>query len=267
MIDRANVSVVIPCYNAEKTIVRALDSIVNQTLLPLEVVIVDDKSMDNSCDIIKSYAKEQEKNVPIKLIELDKNAGPAKARNVGWDNAKGEYIAFLDADDSWHPQKLELQYNYMSEHPDVVLSGHLYEVVDANNVLIESKKIDEIEKITKSKLLFSNRFSTPTVMLKRGFLSRFREFKKYSEDYLLWLEIVLNGNDAILLKSKLTYLFKAEYGVSGLSGNMFNMYKGGLVNYKILLNEKLIGFFLYVILVIYRSLKFLRMLIVSKIRT
>lgn len=265
MIKKASVSVVIPCYNAEKTILRALDSVVLQSLLPQEVIVVDDKSIDQSCELIKKYIKRYADQIKITLIELEENSGPAKARNTGWDNAVSDFIAFLDADDSWHPQKIELQYGYMRENLDVVLSGHLYEVI-SNQPNLNNGKIEKIEKITKTKLLIQNRFSTPTVMLKRDIHHRFREFKKYSEDYLLWLEIVLNGNNAIILKSKLTYLFKAEYGVSGLSGNMFAMYKGGIVNYKVLLDEKLIGFFLYIILVTYRSLKFFRILIISKIR-
>lgn len=265
MAETANVSVVIPCYNAEKTIVRALDSIVNQTLLPLEVIIVDDKSTDSSCDVIKNYAKEQEHRLKIKLIELDKNSGPAKARNIGWDNAYGDYIAFLDADDSWHPQKIELQYGYMQEHPDVALSGHLYEVVNAQPEP-KSQKIDNVEVITKSKLLIRNRFATPTVMLKKNIDIRFREFKKYSEDYLLWAEIVLSGNMAVSLKTKLCYLYKSEYGSSGLSSNMSLMWKGILSNYKILWQENYIQFPVYIFLCIFGALKYLKRLFVMKFK-
>lgn len=266
MEQKASVSVVIPCYNAEKTIGRALDSILAQSQLPYEIIIVDDKSTDGSCSIVKDYTKRYEEKLKITLIELEYNSGPAKARNIGWDNAISDYIAFLDSDDSWHPQKIELQYNYMQGHPDITLSGHLYEVVN-NQPDIHDEKIEKIEEITKIKLLIKNRFSTPTVMLKRDINIKFKEFKKYSEDYLLWLEILLNSNRCILLHNSLCYLYKPTYGVSGLSKNIVEMWKGGLKNYQVLYNEGHIGLFLYQLLVLYRTLKFFRMFIVSKYKT
>lgn len=257
MAKTANVSVVIPCYNAEKTILRALDSIVDQTLLPKEVIIVDDKSIDHSCDIIKNYIKEQEKRVSIKLIELDKNAGPAKARNVGWDNAKEDYIAFLDADDSWHPQKIALQYSYMEDHPDIAMSGHLYKIVH-NRPTLCKKRVAKVERISKRKLLVRNRLSTPTVMLKRIIPFRFRENKKYSEDYRLWLEILFAEYKASFLYSNLCFLYKNTYGSSGLSSSMMNMWYGELDNYKFLYTNNDINLLEYIFVLLLSFFKFLK---------
>lgn len=261
---RASVSVVIPCYNAENTIGRAIESIIAQTLLPQEVIIVDDRSQDASHEVIKEYIERYKEYITVKFIAMDQNSGPAKARNIGWDSAVSDYIAFLDADDSWHPQKIELQYNYMLSHPEVALTGHLYEVVNNEKVLIRQQRIEKTEEITKRKLLIRNRFSTPTVMLKRDIAIRFREFKKYSEDYLLWIEILFNSNKCVLLHLPLCYLHKPVYGVSGLSKNMAAMWQGALQNYQVLYSEGHIGIFLYFILVIYRTLKFIRMVIKSK---
>lgn len=262
----ASVCVVIPCYNAENTIGRAIESIMSQTLLPQEIIIVDDRSQDASCEVISGYIERYKEHICITLITLEQNSGPAKARNVGWNSAKADYIAFLDADDSWHSQKIELQYNYMLSHLEVMLSGHLYEVVNQEQVLIPPQQIEKTEEITKRKMLIRNRFSTPTVMMKRNITLRFREHKKYSEDYLLWLEIVLYSNKCVLLHIPLCYLYKPAYGVSGLSQNMAAMWKGGLQNYQILYREGHIGIFLYLLLIVYRTLKFIRMVIKSKLK-
>lgn len=267
MREKANVSVVIPNYNSAKTIIRALESVINQSLTPNEIIVVDDKSTDKSCDIINEYIIEYKSLINIELVKLEQNAGPAKARNVGWEKAKFEYIAFLDSDDSWHPQKIELQYKFMIQNPDTALSGHLKKVIQNDDIPDTSiKKIDKFERVSSKKILLKNYFATSTVMLKRSIKLRFRESKKYSEDYLLWLEIVLSGNIALLLKTELCSYYKAEYGVSGLSANMFLMYKGGLQNYRILLQEEYIQPPLYFSLILVRTLKFIRMLLIRELR-
>ena len=98
------ISVVIPTYNREKTIKRAIDSILNQTYKDIEIIIVDDCSKDNTEEIIKQY-----KDNRIKYIKLDKNSGACAARNKGIELAKGQYIAFQDSDDEWLLDKLEKQ--------------------------------------------------------------------------------------------------------------------------------------------------------------
>lgn len=258
---KASVSVIIPCYNAEKTIERALDSILFQSQLPYEIIIIDDKSIDGSCAIIKDYIKRHEKKLNITLIELKFNSGPAKARNVGWDYAESDYIAFLDADDSWHPHKIELQYSYMQEHPDVSLTGHLYEIVNEDQLLFHDQKIEKTEVITKRKLLIRNRFSTPTVMVKRNIELRFRDLKKYSEDYRLWLEIVFTKQKAIFLYSNLCFLYKNAYGSSGLSSNTFDMWYGELDNYTYLYRNGNIDTLIYSLVLFLSFLKLCKRLI------
>lgn len=252
----ASVSVVIPCYNAEKTIERTLDSVLTQSLLPYEIIIVDDKSTDKSCQVIKNYIEKCKDQIKIILIEQKDNAGPAKARNTGWDYANGEYIAFLDADDSWYSQKIEFQYSYMRENPDVSLTGHLYEVLTGNDspLILPIRLTDNIKNFSKIKFLIRNWFGTSTVMLKRNIPLRFREFKKYAEDYLLWAEIKFSGYNCTLLSLPLS-LYKMEYGGSGLSGNMLAMWKGGLKNLNILYKEGYIGVFVYIFFIFFVTFK------------
>jgi len=114
----APVSVVIPCYRCGATIKRAVDSVAAQTLRPAEVILIEDGSGDNTLEQLYRVQGEHPKDW-IKIIALEKNSGPSFARNTGWDAATQPYIAFLDADDSWHPQKTEIQYQWMAAHPKV----------------------------------------------------------------------------------------------------------------------------------------------------
>jgi glycosyltransferase involved in cell wall biosynthesis len=109
--DHPLVSVIIPTYNYEKYIAAALDSVFAQTYRPIEVIVVDDGSTDKSAEIISTY--------PEVRYFYQSNQGPAIARNVAISNANGEFIAFLDADDQWQPDKLSIQIAYMIDNPDI----------------------------------------------------------------------------------------------------------------------------------------------------
>jgi teichuronic acid biosynthesis glycosyltransferase TuaG len=117
------VSVVVPCYRCSGTIGRAVASVDAQTYRPQEVLLIDDASSDDTLN--KLHELQQQYGVDwIKIIALPVNVGTSSARNVGWNSAAGGYIAFLDADDAWHPRKIEIQYGFMNTHPDYVLTGH-----------------------------------------------------------------------------------------------------------------------------------------------
>ena len=108
------VSVIIPTYNSQDTICRALDSVIAQTLQPFEIIVVDDGSVDNTISVIKEFSH-QLKDDFLKLVELGCNSGPGRARNVGINISKGQLLAFLDSDDSWYPEKLEIAMKYFPE--------------------------------------------------------------------------------------------------------------------------------------------------------
>jgi glycosyltransferase involved in cell wall biosynthesis len=109
------VSVIIPTYNDGGTICRAIDSTLNQTIDELEVVVVDDASTDDTQHILKRY----ESTDRVSIIRHEVNRGGSAARNTGIEQARGEYIAFLDADDEFHPDKLAFQCAYLRTHPDI----------------------------------------------------------------------------------------------------------------------------------------------------
>lgn len=105
------VSVITPCYNGANYIAACIESVLAQTLVNWEMLIVDDCSTDNSAEIILSYVK---KDTRIRFFQTNKPSGsPAIPRNIAIDNAKGHYFAFLDCDDLWLPRKLEEQYSYI----------------------------------------------------------------------------------------------------------------------------------------------------------
>lgn len=122
------VSIVIPVYNSEKFIGETIQTVENQTYKYWELLLVNDCSTDNSENIIKECISKDER---IKLINLEKNLGAAVARNKGIDEAKGKYIAFLDADDLWNKQKLEKQIKFMEDN-DYEFTFTGYEFADEN---------------------------------------------------------------------------------------------------------------------------------------
>lgn len=120
------VTIVTPSYNAEKYLSHTLDSILGQTFKNWELLVVDDCSPDNANKLIESYAL---KDSRIKLIKLTENSGAAVARNKAIELALGRYIAFLDSDDRWLPEKLEKQLSFMQNN-DVAFSYTAYEKLD-----------------------------------------------------------------------------------------------------------------------------------------
>ncbi|MFY9682798.1 MAG: glycosyltransferase family 2 protein, partial [Candidatus Sulfotelmatobacter sp.] len=108
----SDISVVIPYYNREMFVDEAVQSVLGQTIKPLEIIIVNDCSRESSRRYLDRYAE------MCKIVDLTENVGLAGARNAGIRAARGQFIAFLDDDDIWLPQKLEVQRQYMDEHPE-----------------------------------------------------------------------------------------------------------------------------------------------------
>ncbi|RKI88658.1 glycosyltransferase [Parablautia intestinalis] len=122
MIDNIKISVVIPSYNREKTIKKCLESVINQTYPPYEIIVVDDGSSDNTIQKIKelNYSK-------VRILQQN-HKGAQSARNYGIKEAKGDYIAFLDSDDEWLLNKLEKQVPYLEAGKNIVVYCDCYEV-------------------------------------------------------------------------------------------------------------------------------------------
>ena len=220
------VSVVVPCFNSAGTLARALRSVALQSLPPLEVIVVDDASSDASADVALSWGASS--SVPLVLVRLPHNSGPAAARNAGWARAQGEFIAFLDADDAWHPQKLGVQHNVMLASPDLSLCGHGFLVEPDEDAPYAEIFAVGGQDLGRAEMLTRNRLPTPSVMLRRDLKERFREDQRLSEDYLLWLEVVLGGGRARWLDVPMLRLFKSSYGEGGLSVRLWPMERAEL---------------------------------------
>ncbi|MCK4441816.1 MAG: glycosyltransferase family 2 protein [Sulfurovaceae bacterium] len=181
-------SVIIPLYNKEKYIKRALDSVLNQTFSNFEIIVVDDGSSDKSCEIVESITDDR-----INLIHK-KNGGVSSARNRGIKEAKGEYIAFLDADDEWLPNKLQKQYILHKNNPELVWSCSGY-------MLVSKKRRDKKIVFSKSKILPDAieaivnglKICTITVVIKKEVFQNsrllFNEKAITSEDRELWYKL------------------------------------------------------------------------------
>lgn len=249
----------IPCYRCARTISRAIDSIVQQTQKPAEVILVDDASGDETLSVL--HAIEKQYSGWIKVITLTENSGAASARNAGWASATQPYIAFLDSDDAWHPQKIEIQYAYMSAHPEVALCGHGYRRLTQENAL-PNWDVSQcaVQHIHKWVMMLSNRFVTPSVMLRRDIEPRFVERQRYMEDHMLWLKIVCRGGLVIKLSTELAAIYKRPFGVMGLSAQFWSMERGDLGNYRRLYRTNCINGYQLGALAVYSVLKYVRRL-------
>ena len=261
----APVSVVIPCFRCAATIARAVASIAQQTRKPAEVILVDDVSGDGTLEILQALARQH----PgwIKVIALNKNQGAAGARNAGWEAASQPYIAFLDADDAWHPKKIEVQLDCMMRNPEYGLVGHIHVLLDEDRTdwAVPLSSI-QVTAVSNFSALLSNPFSTPTVMLKSRLPFRFKEEKRHVEDYLLWLQIILSGVPAAFINAPLAATFKADYGDNGLSAQLWKMELGELDAYWQIYKEGLVGLPLTLGLLAYSLIKYVRRLIIVAMR-
>jgi glycosyltransferase involved in cell wall biosynthesis len=257
----APVSVVIPCFRCAATIKRAIASIVAQTQKPAEVILVEDNSGDDTLAVLQILA---ERYLDwIKIIALPVNRGVATARNVGWAVATQPYIAFLDADDAWHPQKIEIQTIYMDTHPEIVLCGHGHRIIERSAGQPDWRVMAWKEQcIPKWSWLLSNKFVTPSVMVRSDVYQRFEQNQRYMEDYGLWLAFVCSGQRVTKLSAELVAIYKSSFGVSGLSAQLWAMEQGELSNYQHLYNENYINLAQWLALSVYSLLKFGRRLVI-----
>lgn len=251
--ENASVSVIIPCYNSERTIRLALLSVVQQTLQPLEIICVDDCSRDQTIETIRAFADEFAScNIIVEV--LDQNGGPAIARNHGWDIAKGDYVTFLDSDDHWHPQKLELQVALM-QRTDSFGSCH----ARATNLAATYSASDQTLPtflITTNGLLFRNRIVTSSVMLKNVPNFRFRHGMRYCEDLQLWFEILFSGEQFIYIDVPLGGIYQGEDAPQGLSSAVLKMERGKQDIFLDLFRRKLISLPSLLIALSFSVLKF-----------
>ena len=260
------VSVVIPCHQHARVLGRAITSVINQTALPLEIIVV----VDGPSDEIKCFLNSQPLEVQnfLEAIYLPKNLGAGEARNIGWDRAKGDFIAFLDADDAWHPNKLKIQYEFMQQNPDILITGHCHRIESHDpNWSSYALQVPEVKKVfSLMRLLIVNPIITPSVMISKKCSQRFCSGMRFMEDYQLWLTIVVNGGKLARLNSELACIFKPAFGSSGLSSHLWQMEKGELRAYSSIAKGNILIAFLLPGLLTYSLIKFFRRLLIISFR-
>lgn len=259
------VTAVVPCYRCTATVRRAVASIVGQLSRPAQIILVDDCSNDGTLDVLRDVQSTLGENW-VTVVALDENRGAGSARNAGWNAASGDYVAFLDADDAWHPRKLEIQYAFMRSRPDIALSGHAHGWIAEGAPLDRPLADSGYRMISLAQLLLSNRFVTPSAMVRRDIAHRFLEGARHMEDHLLWLEIASSGLPVARLNETLAFVYKPPFGASGLSANLAAMEKAELGNYRVLKERGAISAAAMRILQGYSLAKFARRLLIAAFR-
>ena len=257
-----SVAVVIPCFQARGTLRRALDSVLRQTLPARELIAVDDASSDGTWEELQRIREELGAE-RLRLLRLERNGGPATARNAGWEAARSELVAFLDADDSWHSHKLEVQAGFMQAHPEVAVSGHARVV--APEVLPQAAPPADpaVTWIAFRDLLWRNQIMTSSAMVRRQAPFRFPDGQRYMEDHRLWLEMARSGCRIARLETALAAHHKPVFGAAGLSADLWAMEKAELGNYRGLHRERAIGTPMLALLGAWSVAKFLRRLVLK----
>ena len=212
------VSIIVPVYNAEEFINDTIKTVQDQTYKNWELIMIDDCSTDRSTEQILKYKSDK-----IKLIKLKKNSGAAICRNTGTKEAKGRYIAFLDADDLWKKEKLEVQLKFMKDKK-CAFSFTGYEFADKDGVG-NGKIVKVPEKINYKQALKNTTIWTSTVMFNMNKLKKediYMPDVKRGQDTATWWKVLKTGVEAYGLNKNLS-IYRISTGT--LSSNKFKALK------------------------------------------
>lgn len=207
------VSVVMPAFNAEKTIGQAIQSVLSQSHSNLELIIIEDYSADRTLEIAENYGKNDQR---VRVFRNTQNQGVAKSRNIGVEAARFGWVAFLDSDDMWQPDKLEKQIALVREHPQcsVCFTGSAF--MDGGAQQYEYN-LAVPDRITYRELLKQNLISCSSVLAKREALRRYpmHSDAMIHEDFATWLKILKKEAYAVGLNEPLLIYRIHESSKSG----------------------------------------------------
>ena len=178
------ISIIMPAYNAQRTIGASIQSVLDQTYTDFELIVINDCSTDDTASILSEFLKDPR----IRLLTNSKNSGVAHSRNKGVSASQGEYLAFLDSDDLWHKNKLAHQLEFMKEQNAVISytsTAHMDADSNMYDYVMRAK-----ERLTYKEMLRHNLMSCSSVMVKRDAMLPFPEDEQIHEDYVVWLTIV-----------------------------------------------------------------------------
>lgn len=190
------VSVIMPVYNAEKYILKAVESILNQSFVNHELIIIDDHGTDNSIEIVKEIKDDR-----IRIIDNKKNMGIAYSRNQGIKDARGKYIALMDDDDIAPLNRLQIEVDYLNSHPDidVVAGGELW-INEYDEIISYYDQVICNPNRIKAELLFQDVIENGSAMFRKDFVVKneiqYRDGFLGMEDYKFWTECSVKGKIA-----------------------------------------------------------------------
>ena len=202
------VSIIMPYFKKKKYVKYSVLSVLNQTFKNFELIIVYDNKTSDELKFINKIKKLDKR---IKVIKNKSNIGAGLSRNVGIDHSKGVYLAFLDADDLWHKNKLFTQIKFMRKK-NIEISHTSYEIIDDDLVIRGTR---QAKLMNYKKLIKSCDIGLSTVIIKKSLIKNLRFSNlKTKEDYVLWLEIAKNGKIIHALNTKLTQWRKSNNSLS-----------------------------------------------------
>ena len=204
------VSVIIPYYRKRDFISGTIESVLKQSYKNFEILIIYDDNSDTDFNFIKEIKK---KDSRIAIIRNINKLGAGVSRNLGISKSKGNYIAFLDADDTWHIDKLEKQINFMKKH-NYSATHTSYSIVNENKDVIGKRIARDFLKIDD--LLKSCDIGTSTVVLQKNLLNKDIEFASLAtkEDFVLWLRLLKKNIKIYALNENLALWTKSKYSLS-----------------------------------------------------
>lgn len=219
-------SVVIPAYNSEAHILNALESVLAQTVVPNEIIVVNDASFDSTEDLVLNFIQE---NISLynnfRLCKLDENLGPGSARNVGVSIANFEWVLFLDSDDQWSPQRVERLNEFIESHQKAgfIFAKHKYNYGKCTpNIFISSLILSCGCVVPRWLLFFKSFIATSSIAIKKNvFGAGFTPDIRYCEDLDLWFRLSIN-NKLYFQNETLSYEARKQVN-EGLSKDVKSM--------------------------------------------
>ncbi|WP_394153254.1 glycosyltransferase family 2 protein [Vibrio maritimus] len=214
-------SIVIPSFNSTHTIAKCLESVLCQSDfdLPIEIVLVDDASTDDTVDIAKSKLESAPPNVSFKILVNESNSGASVTRNRGITSASGEYILFLDSDDYYHEHKLKILSSSLNSSIKFLFHDFTYSFNDTPFSVDAAQGPERLPNRFKYFNLVKNRICTPCVIVHRSVVQNFDISLKRMEDLELWTRIMASGTEAHHLSYPLVELGHELNKGTGLSSN------------------------------------------------
>lgn len=252
-------------YNSNKTIIRALESIKSQTYKgKLQIIVVDDGSIDNSFSLVNEF-KTENSDLWIDIVRKT-NGGVSSARNEGMKCAQGNYISFLDSDDVWLSEKLELQFKSIINNPSIDLLGCRSNFIKKKSVLVKNR--NSLIPLFPFTYIIKTQLITSTVLFKKEIYERiggFNENMKYAEDMDYWLRS-MEYYKCFVLNTPLVYMEEnnsMKYS-GGLSNKLWEMEKGELKNIKYIYKKGQINYAEFVLATVFSFLKYTRRVVLQK---